>query len=576
MAFQDRWYQTGAADALFKSVTESKDNHPIAAIPTAGGKTVILCLFVDRFISANARSKILVLSHVQEIIQQDYKALREFFEYDEEEQEFTDVSQIGIYASKMKRREVRKITCAMIQSVWRKPELFLDYDIILVDECHLIGMEEDSMYRSFLAQMNANYVGLTATHYRRGYGYIHIGENALFNQLCYDLTSMENFNRLTDEGYLCRIIGKKTKLVMETSKLKLLGGEYSTKDMSKKFDRSEITRQAVEEIIAFGNDGNYKRWLIFAIDIKHAENIAHYLREKGITTLVVHSKMEEDRDEALERAKAGEYRALISVNVLSTGYNDPYIDLIATLRPTKSPILHVQGPGRGLRPVYADGYDLTTIEGRLAAQANGPKPHCLYLDFAGNSRRLGPINDVYIKQKDDDGDGAGGPMVKYCEQCGTENHLSAKVCCQCGAEFEFKEKITTSADKESDIVRETPKLFKGPQWFSVEAVDYSVKTITSKNGISIKTLLVTYSCEGNKTLREQVNLDHGGEARIYANHWVRRNMRDDIEVPFPRNVDELYKATPFLKIPYSLLVDESKKYPQFLERKFFEDLVDES
>lgn len=40
--------------------------------------------------------------------------------------------------------------------------------------------------------------------------------------------------------------------------------------------------------------------------------------------------------------------------------------------------------GRGLRPVYAKGYDLSTREGRLAAQAAGMKPHAILIDHVGN------------------------------------------------------------------------------------------------------------------------------------------------------------------------------------------------
>ena len=69
------------------------------------------------------------------------------------------------------------------------------------------------------------------------------------------------------------------------------------------------------------------------------------------------------------------------MDVLTTGFDDPDIDLIALMRPTKSPILHVQTVGRGLRP-------------------SPKKDHCLILDFAGNTMRLGPVNDMRVKMRD--------------------------------------------------------------------------------------------------------------------------------------------------------------------------------
>jgi len=68
---------------------------------------------------------------------------------------------------------------------------------------------------------------------------------------------------------------------------------------------------------------------------------------------------------------------MVNVGVLTTGFDFPEIDLIIMLRPTNSPVLWVQMLGRGTRP--ADG-----------------KENCMVLDFAGNTPRLGPINDPMI------------------------------------------------------------------------------------------------------------------------------------------------------------------------------------
>lgn len=58
---------------------------------------------------------------------------------------------------------------------------------------------------------------------------------------------------------------------------------------------------------------------------------------------------------------------VVNNNVLTTGFDDPEIDLIAVLRHTASSPLWVQMLGRGTRPVYAPGFDLNTTGGRLAA-----------------------------------------------------------------------------------------------------------------------------------------------------------------------------------------------------------------
>ena len=145
------------------------------------------------------------------------------------------------------------------------------------------------------------------------------------------------------------------------------------------FDREEITKAIVKEIMNVGK--NFNKALIFAIDIDHAEHIAEVLLQSGETAYVVHSKMgDKNRDNVVKMFKDGRIRYLVNVNILTTGFDAPDIDLICLLRPTKSPVLHVQSIGRGLR-------------------VHPSKTYTMVLDFAGNTERLGPINNITIRKK---------------------------------------------------------------------------------------------------------------------------------------------------------------------------------
>jgi DNA repair protein RadD len=86
------------------------------------------------------------------------------------------------------------------------------------------------------------------------------------------------------------------------------------------------------------------------------------------------------RAERLEDFKLGELRALTSMDVLTTGYDEPAIDAIAMLRPTKSAGLYVQMVGRGFR-------------------LHPSKVNTLVLDFAGNVERFGPVDTITVKEK---------------------------------------------------------------------------------------------------------------------------------------------------------------------------------
>jgi DNA repair protein RadD len=516
-----RWYQTNATDALMKSV-ENDDCHPIVVAPTGSGKTVMICDFIDKHLTNDPHASILVLSHIKEILDQDFDALTHYFEG----------AEIGLYSAGMASRTIKKITVAGIQSVWRKPHLFQNSSVVIIDECHLVTIRQNGMYRKFLSQIDANFVGFTATHFRLGTGYIHVGEGALFNEISYDISSPENFNRLVDEGYLTKLITKATIMGMNVDRIKLRAGDYAVKALSDRFDRETITNVAVDEIVKFGR--NYKKWLIFGIDIAHAEHITKAFQERGIEAGVVHSKMEGDRDVVVYKFRHGKIRAIVNVDILTTGLDVPDIDLIAMLRPTKSPVVHVQTIGRGLR--VADGKD-----------------HCLVLDFAGNTARLGPINDVQVHTK---GKGKGGrPITKQCPNCDTINHPTVKFCIACGYEFKFKTKLTPTASTES-VVKESR-----PQWHFISDVRYALH---HKHG-SPTSLKVTYRV-GLQSFSEWVCYDHDGLAKHRANHWVR--WRAPKGMPMPKSVFELHEWSPWLKRPVQVLTNFGDKFPRIKDVRF--------
>jgi DNA repair protein RadD len=519
-----RWYQEEATKALMASL-ENEDCHPIVVAPTGSGKTIMICDFVDKYLTNIPRAKILILSHIKEILEQDYDALKKYFEGIE----------IGLYSAGMASRTISKITVAGIQSIWRKPQLFSDYAIVIIDECHLVTIRQNGMYRKFLAKLDANFVGFTATHFRMGSGYIHKGDGALFNEIAYNISSPENFNRLVAEGYLTELITKATLMRMNTNGIKIRGGDYAVNALSQRFDRDSVTDVAINEVVEFGH--NYKKWLIFAIDIAHAEHITKALKDKGVTANVVHSKMESDRDVAVHKFRHGKVRAIVNVDILTTGLDVPDIDLIVMLRPTKSPVVHVQTIGRGLR--VADD-----------------KTHCLILDFAGNTARLGPINDVHIFKRKK---GIGGKLItKECPNCHAIHHPKVKICNVCNYKFKFRVKLTTTAATD-DVVK-----MARPKWYYVDDIHYGLH---HKQGRPTS-LKVTYRI-GLQTFSEWVCYDHGGFAKRSANNWVK--WRAPAGMPMPKSVFELHEWSPWLKKPVQVFTNFSDKFPQIKDVKFAED-----
>jgi DNA repair protein RadD len=518
---EPRWYQTEATNAVMDLLAKNDINiHPVVVAPTASGKSLMICDLIDQYITQNIDAKVLVLSHVKEILDQDFEALNDYF----------SGSGVGLYSAGLGFRDVDQITVAGIQSVHNKPELFKDVKLIIIDECHLVTIRGTGMYRKFLSKMKANYVGFTATHFRLGHGYIHKGEGALFTDIAYDMSKPEIFNRLVHEGYLCKLIARATDMRFDAEGIKLIAQDYSVKELSLEFDRDEITEVAVKEIVKYGH--NYKKWLVFAIDIKHAVHITEAFKRLGINAACVHSKMKDsDRDRIIEAYRSGKYRAVVNVDILTTGLNVPDIDLIALLRPTKSPVFHVQSIGRGLRVFLG-------------------KNHTLVLDFAQNISRLGPINDVVVKQKEKGKKGQ--PIIKECPSCQALIAPAVRICPVCGYEFKFKTHLTAKPGTD-DIVKKTE--INIAKWHDVKNVKYRIHKRVGKPDI----LLVKYTV-GIQTISEWICYDYEGYPKYSADNWVR--FRSPEGMPKPENVAQLFEWSEWLKQPKKIFTNMGDKFPK--------------
>lgn len=545
-----RWYQEEASEKLI-SYFDDHDGNPIIVVPTAGGKTIILSEFISQYMTDYPGSKILVLSHIKEILQQDADAISNYFHG----------YKVGIWSAGLKSKVKKIITVAGIQSIYKKHEEFKDINIVIIDECHLISHKDQGMYRQFLSRLPlANCIGLTATPFRLGHGYINKGNDALFTDIVYDLSSIDNFNRLVSEGYLSKMISKNTDAEWDVKNIRIQAGDFKESDLSVKFDKEAVTNEAVKEIVKYGK--NYKCWLVFAIDIQHAKHIASKMIEAGIPTVCIHSEMDsDDRKQAIKDIKNGKYKCTVNVNILTTGFDVPQIDLIAMLRPTQSPVLHVQSIGRGLRVVYAPGYE-DNIDGRNAAINASQKKHCLVLDFAGNVERLGPINDVHIVEENENHKKK--KLVKVCPSCDVHHGLAVKICDVCGYEFPIAEKQESGKDIKSksykgNIVTERANL---SNWYDVLEVEYKVH---SKKG-KPSSLRVIYHCNIH-TFSEWVCIDHPpGFAKHRAKSWIRYRLDGEA---MPNNLQQLFAIKDRLKKPKQIYVDTSGRFPSINDSKFY-------
>ena len=209
--FEDRPYQIESVDAVFTYLKKCPDKHPLVALPTGSGKTAVMNLIVKRIRSRFPNAKIVIVSHEQEILKQNAKAME-------------SIGKVSINSSGLGRREIGHLTVAGIQSVFRNAEEFEEFDWVIIDEAHTIPTSDSSMYRKFFKGVGKHTrIGLTATPYRLGQGYI-IGDSHMFDKIVIDLTYGARFTRLVKDGYISPLIAHATEIKLDTEDIHIQGG----------------------------------------------------------------------------------------------------------------------------------------------------------------------------------------------------------------------------------------------------------------------------------------------------------------------------------------------------------------
>lgn len=547
---QLRGYQREAIASVYNYFGQYQGN-PLLVLPTGAGKSVIHGQFCGEVLTNWTDQRILSLTHVKELIEQNSAAMARMFPQID----------IGIYQAGLKRRDtMNRMIFGGIQSVHNKTPQIGSFDLILVDEAHLVPMKDDTMYRRFFEEQMARndklkVIGLSATPFRLDSGFLHTGEKALFTDIAYNLP----ITRLIDEGYLVPLVPKGGSNKMDTAGMKTVRGDFKTSDMVDEAMRVMV--EACAEIVEHGADR--KAGLIFCPGVEYAKDVADHLRTRyGVIAECLHGETpKEDRARIIAEFRAGQIDYLTNCDILTTGFDAPICDLIAFLRPTQSASLYIQMAGRGMRCVYPDGYPLDTVEQRLEAIAEG-KPNTLVLDFAGNVQRHGPVDTINIIDKEGGEKGevvlAGTAPTKECPSCGAYIAINARICQFC--DYIFPPKHDNTATLQPII--STIKPPQPAEWLDVNDILYHRHQKEGKPD-SIK---VTYRC-GLRFVDEWVCPDHQGFAREKAVAWLMARGVGPAEA-HAATTDGMLDVAPFFRRPGRIKVKPDGKYERIVEVDF--------
>ena len=289
------------------------------------------------------------------------------------------------------------------------------FAMIVIDEAHGITPTIRSIVDAMREQNpNVRVVGMSATPYRMGTGYIFgqwpdgrpVSEHETIKpyfSVCVDrITARE----LIDQGYLTvPVLGTIHAESYHTLDMELNSrNQFDSEDIDRAFiGQGRKTSAIIADVVVQARER--QGVMIFAATVQHAQECMESL-PRGLSALVTGNTANQERAAIIARFKAQEIKYLVNVQVLTTGFDAPHVDLIAILRATESVGLLQQIIGRGLR--LAEGKD-----------------DCLILDYAENIERHCPDGDVF------------NPQIKTVKA--KENALYLRVRCQlCEVENEFK------------------------------------------------------------------------------------------------------------------------------------------
>lgn len=510
---QLRDYQRAAIDSLYEYWQQEKGN-PLIVAPCGAGKSIMIAQFIQEAMFYPG-TRILVLTHRMELLEQDEAELKTLWPN----------APTGFYSSGLGRKERNApILFAGIQSVHSRLHTFDPFDLVIVDEAHLIPRKTATMYGRAMETLNlmnpqTRYVGYTATPFRLDSGLLHEGEGSLFDKITYEIPVRD----LIERGELCEVIGKRGAQVADLEGVKKRGGEFVGKDVERAMDVPALTKAACEEIVAYGHDR--RAWLIFASGVKHAEHVRLALDALSIDCDVVHGGMPKaERADLIERFKAGRLRCLVNVDILTIGFNAPICDMGVLLRATASTALYVQ------------------IVGRLMRTYPG-KENALLLDYGGNVERHGPIDKVRPKRPSK---GDGDAPAKPCPNCYSIVAAGAMECQDCGYQFPEREPKHERTAYSGAVMSHQDH----PEWVSVDSVSYHRHQKQGKPD----SVRVEYRC-GLRTYKDWWLPEHKGMPRT---NTIKKLWK--LGARCPETTDELLEIAEQLPQPDQILIKPEGKY----------------
>lgn len=340
---------------------------PALLLATGLGKTVIFAE-LSRLTAQALGRRPLILVHRDELVRQTVAKLRD-----------ADPSMaVGVIQGPRLEMYGTDVVVASVQTLVRRLDSIMPtrFDCIIVDECHHAAAKSYMAilehFGAFDTSSRTLTLGVTATMGRGdGLGLGEVWEKVVFER---DIKfGVENKFLVPAEVRTVKLAG------LDTGKIrKGADGDFAPGALAKAMAGIGAGPVVARAYVEFAQaDGRLRRGIVFTSTVETAVAWAADFRELGVRAEVVTGETSpEERQGIYARVSAGTADVILSVMVLTEGFDLPAVEVAVIGRPTKSMPLLTQMVGRVLRPSPGTGKQAALVIDVVGAMGAGLARTC--------------------------------------------------------------------------------------------------------------------------------------------------------------------------------------------------------
>lgn len=501
-----RLYQQESADKAISHM-RATDEPGVLVLTTAAGKSIVVAIVSQ--VVQRAGKRVLCLVPSGDLVLQNAQKYRATGE------------QCSIFSASLNKKHTGwPVVFGTPKSVVNSLDDFSDeYALLIIDEAQMVSEDDQTVIQQIIMYLKARnsklrILGLTATPVRGKTKLV--GDERTFKHIIHELPH----HVLSELGWVVPFRLGHAHEHYDLAGVKLQGnGKFKQSEIDDAtLNKERLTRAIISDVIQIMRDDSRKCAMVFASSVKHAQEILSYL-PAGSAILITGETAKGERKKALEDARKGKWKFLITVTALGVGTDVPICDTVVFLRATESIGLLLQFMGRGCR-LYDGAWILPQGELNWRHPAYQGKRDCLVLDYGENIERFSLDDDLTItglveeKNKQDDDE----YFEIDCPDCGTPNRHTAQRCVgitnagRCEYRFIFKSCPSCDAQNspsarhcyrcEAELIDPNDKLTRKPAVaagipFYVAVIDMTLREHWKGDSQSLK---VTYKVtDGERT-----------------------------------------------------------------------------